>query len=353
MTRVIPSTVSAIAVALLLGLLPAPVTAQLQDQVYLHENLTRPTRGVIDEVTATIVKIRVNSVARDIAVNEIARITFADDPNELQQVRGMVRRKQYEAAKAELDKLNSTQQPNEWVRQDIQFFNALLVAQLAITGKADKNEAGRLLAAFKTEQKNSFHYYKAVELFGDLAASVGSFEAAAESYREVGTAPWPDYKYRAAVLEAGALVGKGDHAAALPKYEQVAAVEPTSEVMRQLQAQALAGKARCLGATGRVEAGIALAQKIIKDNDPKTQRKVMAQAYNAQGACYLANERPKDALISYLFTAELFYQDPNTHAEALYQLSKLWELEKKSERANRARGLLRERYGDSVWAKKP
>ena len=79
----------------------------------------------------------------------------------------------------------------------------------------------------------------------------------------------------------------------------------------------------------------------------------MAQAYNAQGVCYLANSQPKDALIAFLHTSELFYQDPDTHAEALYQLSKLWELVKKSGEANRARGLLRERYGDSVWAQKP
>ena len=84
----------------------------------------------------------------------------------------------------------------------------------------------------------------------------------------------------------------------------------------------------------------------------RSPQKVMAQAYNAQGVCFLASDRPQDALIAYLHTSELFYQDPDTHAEALYQLSKLWDVVKKSGEANRARGLLRERYGDSVWAKK-
>jgi len=344
---------SVFAGSILLLLLAGPVKAQIQDQIYLHENPTRPTRGVIDEVTSTVVKIRVNSVVRDVNVNDISRITFADDPNQLQQVRGMVRRKQYEAAKAELDKLNISEQNNKWVQADIQFYNALLVSRLSITGKADKQEAGRLLAAFIADRKTSFHYYEALELFGDLAASVGGFDKAAESYREVGTAPWPEYKNRAAVLEAGALVGSGEHAAALAKYEQVSALKPTTEQMRTLHAQALAGKARCLGATGRFQEGLQLIEQIIKNNDPKTQQKVMAQAYNAQGVCYLANSQPKDALIAFLHTSELFYQDPDTHAEALYQLSKLWELVKKSGEANRARGLLRERYGDSVWAQKP
>ena len=350
MSRTISSMMTVLVGSLLFS--AVPLSAQLQDQVYLHETPTRPTRGVIDEVTATVIKIRVNSVSRDIDVNDISRIAFADDPTELQQARAMVRRKQYEAAKAELDKLNLSEQGNPWVRQDIQFFNALLVSRLSITGQADKQEAGRFLAAFVADQKSSFHYYEAVELFGDLAASVGGFDKAAESYREVGNAPWPEYKNRAAVLEAGALVGSGDHVAALAKYEMVAALPPSNEQMRTLIAQALAGKARCLGATGQADQGLKLAEKIIKDNDPKTQQKVMAQAYNAQGVCFLANDRPQDALIAYLHTSELFYQDPDTHAEALYQLSKLWDVVKKSGEANRARGLLRERYGDSVWAKK-
>ena len=119
---------SLLAAPILVLLLTGPVTAQLQDQIYQYE-ITRPTRGVIDEVTATVVKIRVNSVVREVSVNNIPRITFADDPNELQQVRGMVRRKQYEAAKAELDKLNLEEQPNVWVQQDM---SPLLLSQQII-----------------------------------------------------------------------------------------------------------------------------------------------------------------------------------------------------------------------------
>ena len=55
--------------SILVLLLAGPLTAQLSDQIYLHENPTRPTRGVIDEVTANIVKIRVNSVVREVNVD--------------------------------------------------------------------------------------------------------------------------------------------------------------------------------------------------------------------------------------------------------------------------------------------
>lgn len=337
----------------LLTVLAVPASAQLQDRVYLRSNPGQPTSGVIDEVTATTVTMRVNSVARKIDVNTIDRILFADEPAELQQARAMIRRNQLEAAQGLLDKLAGTEQGNPWVRQDIQYYNAFIAARLSVTGRADKNQAGTLLNAVITGQANCYHFFTAVEMFGDLAASVGQFDAAVTSYKKVGEAPWPEYKIRAAVLEAGALVGKGNSAEALVKFEQVAAINADNDAMRALKSRAQAGKARCLGLTGDLTEGIALTHQIIKDTDPKTQQLVMALAYNAQGACYLANKQPKEALLSYLHTAEMFYQDPETHAEALYNLSKLWEQAKKSDRANRARGLLRERYGDSLWAKKP
>jgi tetratricopeptide (TPR) repeat protein len=338
---------------LLATVLAVPASAQLQDRIYLRSNPGQPTSGVIDDVTATIVTMRVNSVARKIDVNTIDRILFADEPSELQQARAMLRRNQLEAAQVMLDKLTGTDQGNAWVRQDIQYYNALITARLSVTGRADKNKAGTLLNGIISEHANCYHFFAAVEMFGDLAASVGQFDAAVESYKKVGLAPWPEYKIRAAVLEAGALVGKGESAEALAKFEQVAAINPENDAMRALKSRAQAGKARCLGLTGDQAAGITLTYQIIKDTDPKTQQLVMALAYNAQGACFLADQQPQEALLSYLHTAEMFYQDPETHAEALYQLSKLWELAKKSDRANRARGLLRERYGDSLWAKKP
>lgn len=347
MNRLISSMVSVLAGTFLFLLPVAPLAAQLQDQIYLYGRTeAQYLKVIIDEISPTIVTYRYNGVSQEKSVNEIKKIKFADEPSRLNSIRLNILDKMYDQAQVSLDMINISDQGNLWVRQDILFLTALLAS------RKDKTEGGRLLNDFIENQKNSYRYYEAVELFGNLAASVGAFDKAAESFREVGKAPWPEYKNRAAVLEAGALVGSGDHAAALTRYEGVAALDPSNEQMRTLIAHALAGKARCLGATGKADQGLVLAEKIIKDNDPKTRQKVMAQAYNAQGACYLAQKRPKDALIAYLHTSELFYQDRDTHAEALYQLSMLWEVVKKSGEANRVRDLLRERYGDSVWAKK-
>jgi len=68
------------------------------------------------------------------------------------------------------------------------------------------------------------------------------------------------------------------------------------------------------------------------------------------GNCYLKTGKNKDALQAFLHTDILFYADSESHAEALYHLSKLWATEEKPDRATAARTTLRERYSGSVWA---
>ena len=57
--------------------------------------------------------------------------------------------------------------------------------------------------------------------------------------------------------------------------------------------------------------------------------------------------------MAYLHVDVLFYADPDTHAESLYHLSKLWLVAKNQDRAAAAKNLLKQRYAGSVWSGKP
>ena len=114
---------------------------------------------------------------------------------------------------------------------------------------------------------------------------------------------------------------------------------------------AKAGKASCLAGTGSPAEGITIAEKLITENSPENNAELFGRTYNALGACYLKAGKPKDALMAYLHVDVLFYSDSEVHAEALYNLSKLWLSLKKQDRADNARNLLTDRYAGSVWAK--
>ena len=145
------------------------------------------------------------------------------------------------------------------------------------------------------------------------------------------------------------LIKPGAHSTLAP-YEQLDAV------LRQLVIEhekllAQAGKASCLAGTGSPDEGIKTAEDIIAKNSPENNAELFGRTYNALGACYLKLKKPQDALMAYLHTDVLFYSNPEVHAEALYNLSKLWLALKKQDRADSARNLLTDRYAGSVWAK--
>ena len=127
----------------------------------------------------------------------------------------------------------------------------------------------------------------------------------------------------------------------------------TPAAMQQKQL-AQVGVAACMAETGNHAQGIQIVDGLIAKNNPEQDRILFGRAYNALGRCHMQSGNTKEALMAYLHTHILFYSEPDTHAEALYYLSQLWNDAsiKKADRAVSARSLLRERYAGSSWAKK-
>ena len=326
------------------------LSAQVADQIYLGKGA--PVRGVITKMTAAEITVTINTLDRKYAVNEIQRVSLAESPAGLQMALSAIRSRRIEEAKTELDKMDAGAIKNKYVKQEVLFSQAYCAAKLALLGQFDIGKAGGLLKNFVDTHKDSYHYYEAQQLFGDLAVTNGSYAIAAEAYATIRKAPWPEYQLRGSVLQANALIGSGQFPQALTSYEAVLKVQPSTPEGRQQHTLAQVGKARCLAETGKATEGVVIIRKVLKDNDPKEQPQLFGRAYNVLGACYRKDNKPQDALLAYLHTDLLFYSEPQVHAESLYYLSQLWASVKKTDRANRARGLLRQRYASSVWANK-
>jgi tetratricopeptide (TPR) repeat protein len=330
-----------------LALMASSARAQGLDQVFTKG--APPTRGTIVAMGRDEVSIESSGAQRPFAVNEILRITFGDEPSELSGARNAVMQKNYNQALTELKKLDGQRPTRDLIKHDIDFYKALSQAKLAMTEGGDKAAATTAMLNFAKSAPQSYHFYAAAEVLGDLAMASGKFADAERFYTPLAAAPWGDYKMRANNTIGRALIAQKKFPEALQKFEEVAKSELASPEAAQQKLVAATGKAVCLAETGQADAGIALLQDIIAKNDP-ADAALFARAYNALGQCYLKANRPKDALQAFLHTDVLFYAEPEAHAESLYYLSKLWNDVNKADRAVAARNTLRERYAGSVWA---
>ncbi len=326
---------------------PQFVLAQF-DQIYGAAGT--PTNGTIVKMSPSEVTIDVSGIQRAIPVNEIKRVSYGDDPAELRRAREAAQAGRYEEVGQEMAKIGAV--TREVIKQDIEYYKAFAAAKMSLAGQGDRNLAIRALKTFIDANSGNYHYFEAVEVFGDLAMAAGRPDIAAAEYAKIAAAPWPDYKMRAAVLEAQSLLAQKKFPEALTKYETVANASITTPEATKQKVFANIGRAVCLAETGKPQEGIKLVEEIIAKEDPRDMQ-LFGKAYNALGTCYVASKQPKEALLAYLHTDILFYGASDAHAEALYHLSRLWTEVNKSDRAVQARNLLKDRYGGTMWASQP
>ena len=309
--------------------------------------------GEIVAASPTEVSIDVRGTKRAVPVNEIKQVILSKEPPELTAGRARVLVRKPENGLAELKKLDPNSVQGELVKRDLQFYLAYATGRVALSSGGDKNQAVEQMLAFVRANPTSFHFFEAAELLGDLSLAKGDFDQAVKYYAAISSkAPWPEYKMRATMSEAKALIAQGEFARAQEKYQAVLADKSDSKQSRQQKLLAEIGKARCIAETGNAEQGIAMIEKVIAENDAE-DTELFGRAYNAHGDCLLKAGKVKDALMAYLHVDVLFYSDPEIHAESLYHLSKLWADINNSDRATAARTLLNERYSGSIWASKP
>jgi len=316
------------------------------DQIYQRKGA--PSKGNVKAMSKDEVTLEMSGVDRPFPTNEIVRITYVDEPTELNNGRNAVLQQNWGQAEIELKKLDGQTFARDLIRQDVEYYKALCLAKKAMTEGGDKTAAAAAMLNFAKVAPENYHFYDAAEVLGDLAISTGKFADAARFYGGIEKAPWGDYQMRAKNAAGRALLAQKDFQNAQVKFEEAAAIDlGTAEAARE-KTFAHIGRAQCLAELGKPDEGITILQEIIAKNDPADQF-LFARVYNALGNCYLKGNKPKDARDAFLFTDILFTADPDAHAEALYHLSKLWTDLNKADRAVAARNTLRERYAGSRW----
>jgi tetratricopeptide (TPR) repeat protein len=203
---------------------------------------------------------------------------------------------------------------------------------------------------FVNANQDNYHHYEAVEVLGDILAAMGRYDQAQIRYAALGSAPWPEYKLRAAVLEGRSLAAQGKHQEAGARFDAALAIEMDSPGADAHRLAARLGKAESQAETGNAAEAIEAIEQIIAAAEPEAID-LQARAHNVLGQCHLKAGAPKEALYAFLYVDVLCGSAAEAHAEALFQLIPLYRTLGRDEDSRLARERLLDRYPSSLWAK--
>jgi tetratricopeptide (TPR) repeat protein len=238
-------------------------------------------------------------------------------------------------------------------RTDLQYLIARATAKLALADPARVDEAIKKLDEFKTKNADSYHYYEAMNYLGQLYMAKGDADGAAKAFEALGSAPFNDYRMAAKLAVARQSLAKDDLAGAKAAFEEVSKMpsdknNPNEESKKQ---EAQLGIAHCLQLQKNYPQAIELLDQVINQSAADDYH-VQAEAYLRQGDCLRASGKPKEALLAYLHIDTLFPTERAQHAEALYNLSQLWNTIQQPDRADDAATRLATEFPNSPWTAK-
>jgi len=343
---------AAVVAACGMALPPSSGFAQTADRVMTTEGTFS---GKVVSATADVVELEERSGdTRKVAIDKLREVQFGGEPQSLRAARSLLGRGRAADALEEIAKVEASEidGAEQLVLDEMDFVKAAASGRVALATAADPAAPGKLVNDFLTKHPRSHHSYEMQELLGDLLARAGKADAANAAYSQVAKGP-PAFKVRAAAAKAGMLFDQKKFDEAIAEYDSAVKIDANDDSSAAQKRSAELGKARCLSQLGRNDDAVKLVMGIVKQADPE-ERDMLARAFNVLGGAYrAAGDKDQDALISYL-TVDLVYNgNSDSHAEALYNLSELWERAKNPERSREARKTLEDSYPRSRWAKKP
>jgi tetratricopeptide (TPR) repeat protein len=350
------SVAAAASVALAGGLLLVG-QASAVDAIKKHGNAPR-LAGTLKAITQNDVTIEVQGRAEKVPVTDVDAIEFDGEPSELKLARGSIRTGGDKNALQFLDKIDATKITNKGIKQDLAFYKAMAHGRSALRGEGDINKAGADLFTFIGANADSYHYYAAQELMGDLLVANNKIDDAIKVYGVLDASPFDEYKMRAGVAVGRALMTKKDFPGALAAFDKVLGLpfNPMTQKGTSAESQrfaAILGKAQCQANTGGYDEAIKELEGTIIPNLNPEEARLQAAAYNTLGNCY--NQKPdgkKAALLAFLHVDVLYNTVPAEHAEALWNLSNLWIDIGKNERGQECLNKLNRLYPASPWVTK-
>lgn len=335
-------------------LLAAPVLAQSPDRVRLIPS--GEVQGEIVSLSPGDVEVR-NARTEEterVTIDRVKEVLFSGEPDSLRSARSMLLKQDPAAALAELEKVEPAELDGaaENVLGEMEFVRSAASARVAAATGQGADAAEKAMRAFIAKRGRSHHFYPAHEILGDLLARAGKYQDAAAAYAVLAKGP-PALRVRAAAANAELLFAQKQYAAAQREFENAAGIDtdPKDLTSAAQRRYAALGAARCLVRQGKAGDVVSAVRKVVAEASPQ-DGELLARAFNVLGEAYGAQAgKEHDAVIAYL-TVDLVYNTvPDSHAEALFNLTRLWQKMQNPERSRAAKQALEASYPDSRWTR--
>jgi tetratricopeptide (TPR) repeat protein len=307
--------------------------------------------GKIVEKNRDKVVIEVRGNNQNFPSNEILRVLFEGEPTTLSRTKDLVAQGQIEQAVDEFKKIDAASLPSEDMKQDYQFLRGYIAGTLATKGKGDPKNALTLLTNWVKDNAQSYQFYQAAELMGDLAVASGTPDQAAKYYGGLAAAPFPELKTKGSFLQGKALMVSKQNAEAKGKFQAVLEAKLSDPVSLKFQKMARIGIIQCDALEGKATEAIGELEKMVDEGD-STDGELFAELFNTLGSLFAAAGRNEEAVLSYLKTDQLYGAQSEPHAESLYRLNQLWTKMGSTQKAADAKQKLEKLYPTSPWVRK-
>jgi tetratricopeptide (TPR) repeat protein len=309
-------------------------------------------RGTIKASSKTEVTVEASGRSTAIPVSDVAAVRWDGEPPQLNLTRTREANGDLDfALDSYKEILGQVASDKRDLRADLQFLTARTLARQAIADPSKKAAAERALNDFLAAHGEFFRYYEALQWLGRVHAAAGDADAATSAYARVAEAPLPELKMAARNAVARIKLGQEDFTGALADFDAILAEQASGPAADSQRFAAKLGRAVVLQRQGSHEEALVTLDEVIAKASPDDEA-VQAEAFLRKGDSLVARGQEKDALLAYLHVDILFSGQAGPHAEALFQLSKLWTNAGKAERAAEARRKLTAQYPASEWAKK-
>jgi tetratricopeptide (TPR) repeat protein len=307
--------------------------------------------GKIVEKNRDKVVIEVRGNNQNFPSNEILRLLYEGEPPTLSRTKDLVAQGQIEQAVDEFKKIDAASLPSEDMKQDYQFLRGYIAGTLATKGKGDPKNALTLLTNWVKDNAQSYQFYPAAELMGDLAVASGTPDQAAKYYGGLAAAPFPELKVKGSFLQGKALMASKQNADAKAKFQAVLEAKLSDPVSLKFQKMARIGIIQSDALEGKATEAIGELEKMVDEGD-STDGELFAELFNTLGSLFAAAGRNEEAVLSYLKTDQLYGAQSEPHAESLYRLNQLWTKMGSTQKAADAKQKLEKLYPTSPWVRK-